>query len=735
MGYAQTFQPSRHYYLRCVAIIAAICLVWAACHAQDTKAEGQTKAPSIQDLGKYPNLLEEIGQVFEKLQNNVQFPAARTESRLLPRLPPSTVFYAAFPNYGSAANQALEIFRQALQESPALRQWWQRGEMAAMGPKFEGYLEKFSQLHEYLGEEIVVSAEVQAQRPRLLVIAEVRKPGLKRLLEQMVEELASTSKLGVRVLGAEEFAAATVGGASDEFLVLVRPDFAVAAQDLATLRSASARLDANSRDFASTPFGQRVLQEFQGGLTISVAMDLHEILNYLPPAARQNPTFQSTGFADLKYFVWGQKNVAGKTVSEAELSFTAPRHGVASWLATSGPLGSLEFVSPRAVAAAAIVLKSPAQIFEEVEKLATVSNANAFAALTQFEQALKLRLKDDLLAHLGGELTLEVSNLGPPQPAWKAILAVKDSVRLQQTLNTLLAALPFEVMRAEDGGVTYHTVRIPSAKAPIEVGYSLVDDYLLIGSSRDVVAEAVRLHRSGESLAKSNRFLASLPPGHSQGASALLYMDPIAMTALRMRRLAPEMVESVIQSSEEIPPAVVGLYAEEAAIRQSTTSPTFNVGAVMVVGAIAIPNLLRARIAANEASAVGSVRSVNTAQYTYSAMHPQRGFAPNLATLGPGASGAAAESADHADLLDGLLADPSCTGEAWCTKSGYRFRVAGVCKQRRCDDYMVVAAPVTPNTTGTRGFCSTSDGVIRIKLDTPAALPLTVTECKAWPPL
>jgi type II secretory pathway pseudopilin PulG len=426
--------------------------------------------------------------------------------------------------------------------------------------------------------------------------------------------------------------------------------------------------------------------------------------------------------------------VSGQAISQAELSFVAPRHGAASWLAKPAPLGSLDFASPKAMLVGSVLLKDPAQIFEDVKELASGSNSNPFAALPQFEQALKLSLKDDLLSHLGGEITLELDNVTPPQPVWKAMFGVKDANRLQQTLNTLLAAANFPAEQSNDGEIAYHTVRIPSGKTAMEIGYAFVDRYLVIGSSRDVVAEAVRLHKTGESLAKSKKFLASVPPGHSPGASALLYQDPIAMTALRLRQVAPGMAESLAQLAPEGTPGAMWIYGEETAIREASTSSAMDVGGVLIVAAIAIPNLLRSRIAANEASAVGSVRTVNTAQVTYAATYPQRSYAPDLTTLGPDPRGPNVYTPAHAGLLDETLANTSCTADAWCTKSGYRFRVTTVCKQHKCGEYVVIATPLDSN-TGTRSFCSTSDGVIRFKVGPPLISPVTVSECKAWSPL
>jgi len=737
MGRKPTLPQARDYFVKCATAVAVILIVASSCAAQvQVTPVGQApESPWNQVLSKHPGLLAEFGQLIEKLQKNLKFPKARAESHLLPLLPETTTFYAAFPNYGDVTQQTLAIFRQELQESTVLRDWWQHGEIGTAAPKVEDSLEKISQLYQYLGEEIVISGTTEGRDPTLLVVAEVRKPGLKKFLEQMVIELAGKSKPGVRVLDPQELAIAKNGGPAEELVLLVRPDFVVASVDLTTLRKFNARLDRSSSEFVTTPFGQRVIKAYEGGATMVGAANLQEILKKVPPGAQPSDmTFQRSGFADMKYVVWEHKNVAGQAINEAELSFTAPRHGIASWLAKPAPLGSLEFVSSKAMLAGTLVLGSPPQIFDDVKELANASNPNSFAALDQFEQALKLSLKDDLLRYLGGEITLELDNINPPKPEWKAIFKVNDAVRLQQTLSTLLAAVHIEAEQLNDAGVTFYTLGIPTGQTKFEIGYAFAGGHLVIASSQEIVAEAVRLQRSGESLGKSKKFLAAMPPGHAAGASGMLFEDPVAMAALQIRRFAPEMAGSFTQVRGESTPGVICLYGEQTAIREASISNSFDAAAIMVVAAIAIPNLLRSRIAANEATALGSVRTVNTAQVTYATLYPKRGYAPSLAALGPDPRGTGTGSPDHASFLDATLGDPSCTADAWCTKSGFHFRVSAVCKQIMCKEYVTLATPVDTN-TGTRSFCSTSDGVIRYKAGAPLDAPVSVSECKAWPPL
>lgn len=576
----------RHGFFTCAALLAAIFLITSTSAAQ-AAAAGQREMTLPGDMNKYPGLLEEFGQLFLKLQHNVQFPAARGESRLLPLLPEGTMFYTALPNYGDATHQALAVFRQELLEKAALREWWQHGEVGTTGPKVEESLEKFSQLSQYLGDEIVMSGAVQSTDSNLLIVAEVKKSGLKPFLQQMVKDLAGRSKPSVRVFDVAELAAAKGTVEEQELLVLVRPDLVVAPSDLAVLRSFNERLDRGGREFLSAPFGQRMEQAYQGGATILAGADLQKILKQVPTDTEQGrKTFQRTGFADMKYLVWEHKGVAGKAASQMELSFTGPRHGVASWLAAPAPLGSLDFVSPKAVMAASVVLKDPAEIFEDVKDLATASNPNAFAALPQMERALQLSLKEDLLRQLGGEITLELDSPVQPEAVWKAILRVKDADHLQQTFDKLALAMHMRgTQPSNEGGVRYHTLVIPSPKKMIEIGYAFVDGYLIIASSHENVVEAVRLHKSGESVARAKKFLAALPPGRSAEASALMYEDPVATTAMRLRQVSPELAAAFSQPSAETPPAVIGVHAEDSVIREESMSGGVDAGVVLVVAA------------------------------------------------------------------------------------------------------------------------------------------------------
>ncbi len=134
------------------------------------------------------------------------------------------------------------------------------------------------------------------------------------------------------------------------------------------------------------------------------------------------------------------------------------------------------------------------------------------------------------------------------------------------------------------------------------------------------------------------------------------------------------------------------------------------VAIILIIAAIAIPNLLRSRIAANEASAVGSLRTINTAQVTYAATYPAQGFATSLAILG--GTGVTATST-NALLLDNVLGNTAGgTSGTPNVKSGYQFYVTASGSQP-VPTYTSNGNPVTVQQTGVRYFYSDASGVIR----------------------
>ena len=137
------------------------------------------------------------------------------------------------------------------------------------------------------------------------------------------------------------------------------------------------------------------------------------------------------------------------------------------------------------------------------------------------------------------------------------------------------------------------------------------------------------------------------------------------------------------------------------------------VAIILIIAAIAIPNLLRARMAANESSAVASVRTITTGEITYQSAYPTVGYAPALINLGGALGAACAPSSTTSCLIDAVLSNngnPPASG-----KSGYSFTTgAGTVAGGVNVGYPSKAVPLSINQTGIRGFCAEEDAVVRV---------------------
>jgi type IV pilus assembly protein PilA len=159
------------------------------------------------------------------------------------------------------------------------------------------------------------------------------------------------------------------------------------------------------------------------------------------------------------------------------------------------------------------------------------------------------------------------------------------------------------------------------------------------------------------------------------------------------------------------------------------------VSIILIIASIAIPNLLRARISANEASAASSIRTINASQIMYQVTFPAIGYSSTLAALGPRVSTGcppSGPSSAGACLLDWVLAQATTPTNA---KSGYYFGLGVMAANGLGVGYTVGGAPISFNQTGVRGFCSNEDGVIRYTSVLTSTPVMNSAACAAYVPL
>jgi type IV pilus assembly protein PilA len=191
----------------------------------------------------------------------------------------------------------------------------------------------------------------------------------------------------------------------------------------------------------------------------------------------------------------------------------------------------------------------------------------------------------------------------------------------------------------------------------------------------------------------SGKAIASLILGIANGLFMFLFF-PLAILAIVFGHISRAEIRKSAGHLKGSGMALAGLILGYASL---------SVFPIMIIAAIAIPNLLSARKSANESSAVGVLRTVNTAAVSYQAGHPEAGYPQTLDAMS----------------ADGLI-DPSiAAGE----RHGYRFTYTALDENGDgvIEAYVVNADPVTPGTTGRRHFFTDESGVIRVESDQMAS--------------
>src|SRR6266567_3034752 len=154
------------------------------------------------------------------------------------------------------------------------------------------------------------------------------------------------------------------------------------------------------------------------------------------------------------------------------------------------------------------------------------------------------------------------------------------------------------------------------------------------------------------------------------------------------------------------------------------------VAIILIIAAIAIPNLLRARIAANESAGASTLRTLNTSEVTYSTTYASVGYAPDLKTLGPNAANCntpASVTQTSACLIDGVL---GCL-TAPCPKGAYNYVIVSPTGGTPVPDYLITAISLT-KTAATHDYCSNTDAVVRVQTTTGTGI-ASATACNALP--
>ena len=475
-----------------------------------------------QNAAQYLAMLGDFALI-QKQIDQIPAPGLRYSSRLLDRVPANTVVVAAIPNLSQTLAEATSIFEDRARQSASFAQWWNGAESMAIRQA----VDRARAVSDYLGDEILVTAPVQGSP---VVLAEVRRAGLNDYLNQ----------IGFTDPRAFEGNLVAIG--------------ATAVPPVGT--------------FPASPLGVRLLESYRNGAGLLLAANMEQIVAQNVPTTNVPNPAAITGIDNLRFVVAESKTYLASPVNTASMTFAGARHGLASWLASPGPMGSLEYVSPQATFATSFVTRDPRQLLTE---LLTAAAPAASEVLNTIQQNAGFSPLDDVAASLGGEATIAIDGPLLPIPSWKIALEVDNPSRLQFAIEQAVASIR---LQAPDSGIaltnqnvngrTFYT--IASTKPALEVDYVFVDGYLLAGPSRGLLTSAIDGRASGMTLPRSDAFRAQLPVDAHTDFSALAYYNlgsavgPIVDQLTATGLLTPELQKQVSALTSNRKPTLVYAY-------------------------------------------------------------------------------------------------------------------------------------------------------------------------------
>ncbi|HUQ94013.1 MAG TPA: FecR domain-containing protein [Bryobacteraceae bacterium] len=515
------------------------------------------------DAARYMALLGELN-VLQKSLERIPSAGLRFQSRLLVYVPEDTSLFAAIPNIGTTLGEAKRIFDERVRMSEVLRQWWDAPENKKLRVGVEFLIDQLRELSSYLGDEVVLN--IGGVDPGAVMMAEVRSPAVKEVLDRLIREASGNAP----------------------FVYSVHNNILLIASSAARLRQAEHVVARGGA--ASTALRQRIEQSYRSGAGWLMVANLEQIIarsvHLNMPSGPVDP-----GFNNVQFLTVERRDIAGRTENSAIVSFNGPRQGIPAWLAAPGPMNTLSFVSPEAGAAAGLVVKQPRVLLEEALRMAP---ANAGEEIAKFELATGVRVMDDIAGSLGAEATFALDGPLFPLPAWKVVLEVNSPQRLQASIGKILEAWnkrsgqPALVLNQEQANSrTYY--KVTGGRLPMDVHYTYEDSYLLIAANRNLLTQAIQGRQTGINLPRSEKFRSQLPYGTNPNFSALFYHDlggvlgPIVDLLQGTANVTAEQRQSM-QAVKEAQPGIIGAYAESDRVTASSSGSFMGFNLGMVAG-------------------------------------------------------------------------------------------------------------------------------------------------------
>jgi ferric-dicitrate binding protein FerR (iron transport regulator) len=483
------------------------------------------------DHEKYLAMLSELVEIQKQIAL-LPMPSLRTQSKIMDRLPADVAFYAAIPNLGGTIAEVTKIFEQRMASNPQLAEWWKSKDVAGA----REVADQLRTLGEAIGDEIVIAATLNAKGglTEPVVIAEVKGPSGREALLRLKQEQKIDLEVG------EEFA------------------IAFGKMNLLT-----------AGGFAKSKLGATVERSYRQGAGWILAVNLEQIA---PKAVSNN----------MQHLMVEHRDSGSQPDTRATLSFAGARQGIPSWLAKPAPMPSLDYVSPQANFAMAAVTKDAKQMGSEFFAMGGLSGN---LRLEDLESRLGLRVLDDVLGPLGGEVTMAFDGPMVPVPSVLMAAEVYDSGRLTTSLRRIAQEMrEVGVTLAEEtvNGRTWYALKMTGR--PVELHFVYDSGYVVMAPNREALTKALQNRQLGNGLARSAGFRQLIPAGSPVNMSGIVYynLGPGLASALEALKksvnLPPAQTKALEEFAANRAPTLIALYAEDDKITVASSSGFFGFG-------------------------------------------------------------------------------------------------------------------------------------------------------------